>query len=576
MGSATRRQFLKTTGMTSAAGMLLGTSGVQAAAKGKPASAKLAPAAERSWDVIIIGGGTGGIAAALSACRRGLRVGLTEENDWVGGQLTSQAVPPDENPWIEQGGCTQMYSEFRQRVRDYYKRLFPLTPAAAENPQLNPGGGWVSRLCHEPRAAWMVLMEMAAPYVHSGRLGVFTRTKAVRTWGKGDRVEAVEIENQLDGHREIWTAPYFIDATELGDLLPMTGAEYRFGAESIQETEEPHATEKPEPLNQQAFTLCFPLEYIDGEDFTISKPDRYSFWSSFIPPLDPPWPGKLFSWVYTHPSTLKPKDLGFDPIRKAGFWSYRQIMEKDHFEPGFFKGNVSLVNWPQNDYLLGTLIDVEESVFNEHVAAAAQMNQCLLYWMQTEAPRPDGGTGWKGLRLRPDMVGTQDGMAQYPYIRESRRMRTEFTVTENHVGTEARMKLTGLGVKEVRAAKMGDSVGIGYYRIDLHPSVNGRNYVDFASLPFQIPLGSLIHERMDNLLPACKNLGVTHITNGCYRLHPIEWNIGEAVGALVAQCIERNKKPREIRNCQQELLEFQTSLVSSGVKLEWPESWING
>jgi len=45
---------------------------------------------------------------------------------------------------------------------------------------------------------------------------------------------------------------------------------------------------------------------------------------------------------------------------------------------------------------------------------------------------------------------------------------------------------------------------------------------------------------MVNLLPACKNLGVTHITNGCYRLHPVEWNIGEAVGALAAFCVRKN------------------------------------
>ena len=55
----------------------------------------------------------------------------------------------------------------------------------------------------------------------------------------------------------------------------------------------------------------------------------------------------------------------------------------------------------------------------------------------------------------------------------------------------------------------------------LHPSTGGDNYIDISSLPFQIPLGALIPERVTNLLPACKNLGVTHITNGCYRLHPV-------------------------------------------------------
>jgi NADPH-dependent 2,4-dienoyl-CoA reductase/sulfur reductase-like enzyme len=54
-------------------------------------------ARELSCDVAVIGGGVGGCAAALAAARNGMRVILTEETDWVGGQLTSQAVPPDEH-----------------------------------------------------------------------------------------------------------------------------------------------------------------------------------------------------------------------------------------------------------------------------------------------------------------------------------------------------------------------------------------------------------------------------------------------------------------------------------------------
>ena len=49
-------------------------------------------------DIAIIGAGLGGCAAALAAARIGKRVILTEETRWIGGQLTSQAVPPDEHP----------------------------------------------------------------------------------------------------------------------------------------------------------------------------------------------------------------------------------------------------------------------------------------------------------------------------------------------------------------------------------------------------------------------------------------------------------------------------------------------
>src|SRR5436190_4305425 len=108
-------------------------------------------------DVFIGGAGIGGIAAALAVVRTGRRAVMTEEHAWIGGQLTSQAVPPDEHGWIEQFGCTATYRSFRDRVRGYYRANYPLLPSVRENPRLNPGNGWVSPLCHEPRVALAVL-----------------------------------------------------------------------------------------------------------------------------------------------------------------------------------------------------------------------------------------------------------------------------------------------------------------------------------------------------------------------------------------------------------------------------------
>ncbi len=122
------------------------------------------------------------------------------------------------------------------------------------------------------------------------------------------------------------------------------------------------------------------------------------------------------------------------------------------------------------------------------------------------------------------------------------------------------------------AATFKDSVGIGSYRIDLHPSTAKRNYVDVSSYPFQIPLGALIPQRVENLLPACKNLGVTHITNGCYRLHPEEWHIGEAAGALAAWCLLKELTPHQVYADSNHTREFQNMLVNNlGFELAWPE-----
>jgi hypothetical protein len=529
---------------------------------------------EQYAEVVILGGGVGGCAAALAAARAGCSVLLTEETDWLGGQLTQQATPPDEHPWIESFGCTRSYRRFRTGVRAYYRRHYPLTAEAREAVYLNPGNGLVSRLCHEPRVAWAVVQQMLAPFVSSGRIHLLLQHKAVAAETKGDRVLAVKVHDLRNDCFRVLIGPYFLDATELGDLLPLTGTEFVTGFESHKETGEPHAPAEAQPDNQQAFTFCFAVDYLPGEDHTLDKPDEYAFWRKYVPKLTPAWPGPLLSWKMSDPLTLKERAVGFDPsgpgTGRMNLWLYRRILDRRHFRFGSYRSDVSLVNWPQNDYWLGNLCNVKAEEAAHHLRRAKQLSLSLLYWMQTEAPRPDGGVGWKGLRLRPDVVDTADGLAKHPYIREARRIRAEFTVLEQHVATEARQKWTGKKGEELTAEHFADSVGIGSYRIDLHPTSGGDNYLDISSLPFQIPLGALLPRRVENLLPACKNLGVTHLTNGCYRLHPVEWNIGEAAGALAAFCLQRKKTPRQVRNNSNLRADFQKRLMDDGIELQWP------
>ena len=127
---------------------------------------------ERNTDILIVGGGLGGVAAALAALRLGRKVILTEETDWLGGQMTAQAVPPDEHPWIESTGGTASYRLLRARIRDFYRRNYPLTPAARNEVNLNPGRGNVSPLCHEPRVALAAIDELLAPYRSSRQVDV--------------------------------------------------------------------------------------------------------------------------------------------------------------------------------------------------------------------------------------------------------------------------------------------------------------------------------------------------------------------------------------------------------------------
>lgn len=525
--------------------------------------AALAAAASRdlTCDVAIIGGSFGGCAAALAALRNGMRVVMTEETDWIGGQVSSQIVPPDEHPWIESFGGTRLYRDYRNAVRDYYRRHYPLTEAARSRPYLNPGDGRVSKITHEPRVSLAVLESMLAPYVSGGKLIVLLEHKPVAADTDRDRVRAVTVAK--GNIKRTITAPYFLDATEQGDLLPLTRTEYVTGFESQKVTGEPHAPSEAQPANIQSCTWCFTISHHPGEDHTIEKPAQWEFWRDYAPQLKPAWTGKLLDWKNTHPVTLQPRDLAFDPEREdpmpgvLNLWLYRRIASKANFQPGAYASDICLVNWPQNDYWLGNLHEVTPQEYAKHMEGARQLSLSLLYWMQTTL-------GWKGLKLRGDIAGTEDGLAKFPYIRESRRIQAEFTVVEQHVATDARKGAS-------TAEEFRDSVGVGSYRIDLHPSTGGDNYIDVSSLPFQIPLGSLIPKRTENLLPACKNLGVTHITNGCYRLHPVEWNIGESAGALAAFAVSRRQTPRGVRNDKKLLAEFQSWIQGQGIEIAWPK-----
>lgn len=526
-----------------------------------------------STDVLVVGGGLGGVAAAHAALTAGRRVILTEEYAWLGGQLTSQAVPPDEHSWVEHFGVTATYRRLREGIREYYRRAYPLSAKARLTRDLNPGAGLVSRLCSEPAVAVAVIDEMLMPFVGGGRLTILKPAQPTSASVEGDRVTSVTVLMLATGESHEITADFVLDATELGDVLPMTGTEYVTGFESRNVTGEPSAPAHAQPDNQQAISWCLAFDHVDG-NHVIDKPSDYDYWRAYQPDF---WGAPLLSLTAPHPRTLEtvtrsfnplidddPYDLTADQRVNPGdreLWTFRRIAAAKLFTPGAYDSDVVIMNWPMIDYFDGPIVDNQNAP--SHLEASRQLSLSVFYWLQTEVPRPDGGTGWAGLRLRGDITGTVDGLAQAPYIRESRRIRALFTVVEQDLSVEAR----GHG----RPATYFDSVGVGMYRIDLHPSTGGDNYIDVPSAPFEIPLGALIPIRMANVLPAGKNVGTTHITNGAFRLHPVEWNIGEAAGWLAAFCLNHAVEPREVRTSSKLLEEYQSLLIKAGVELHWPD-----
>lgn len=508
-----------------------------------------------NYDLVIVGGGTGGVAAALTATELGLRVAITETVPWLGGQFTSQAVPPDEHPWIETAGCTRRYRALRDGIRSYYRQHRKLTEKGSAEQYLNPGSGWVSHIAHEPRVSHAVLMAMLDPAIRNGHLTVLQPFFPIRADVNGHRIEAIHVQNLQSGEEVRLAAPVFLDATELGDLLPLTGTDYVTGAESRAETGEPHAPDVADPTDNQAFTWCFALGYERLGNREMAEPADYHKWRSYVPQMVPAWPGRLLDWTVSDVRALSPRT--FSLFGNWGMFTYRQIV--DTTKVADMPYDTTIVNWAQND-CLANVIDVSAEQQARALYDARQLSLSVAYWLKTEAERHDKGYGYPELFLDGTTVGTEDGLAQAPYFREARRIHALKTVTELHVGVDARPGETG-------AETFNDSCGIGAYRIDLHPSTRGRNSIDLGSYPFQIPLGALVPTHTENLIAACKNIGTTHITNGCYRLHPVEWNIGEAAANLAHWALQHSTTVQDAYASG--LTEIQNALQSQGVPLMW-------
>src|SRR5699024_1956812 len=274
-------------------------------------------------------------------------------------------------------------------------------------------------LCHDPRVSLHVLNEMLMPYVLTNQLTIKLNTTVTSVEKDDTRINHVTYKNAETGKEAKVTAPYYIDATETGEVLPLAGMDFVMGAEAKSETNEPHALEKADPQDIQAFTYVLAMEHREGEDHTIPEPDMYSLWKDFHPDI---WPDKYLSFYGPHPGTLEKRRYTlFREETGYSLWEYRRSFDKEQYDTPISAGDVTLMNWPMNDYFLGNNYEVSEEEREKHEYQAKQLSLSLLYWLQTEAPRPDGGKGYPGLKLRKDMFETEDGLAKAAYIRESRR-----------------------------------------------------------------------------------------------------------------------------------------------------------
>lgn len=530
------------------------------------------------FDVVIAGGSTAAFAAAISSAKSGAKTALLEPTDWVGGQLTSSGVPAVDEAWHtvveKQGnGSSLNVSRIARDPRN-------ITPNFLQSLQSINGCGdcWVSRFCFRPAE---YLQNQLYPMMEqvSDNLTVFHETVVKRLdvddktlrivrltavqripadtlpqrgydnlpsedlaewYSVTDSPRFAKTVHQFDSKPKGSTV--FIDATEWGELLALSGADYLQGVEHV--------------------------EGGTAGDDTCGQSTVFSFVQ------------RIQSSAETHETEPPKADrLGYGDYQAKEnpwelIWTYRRI--RGQGKPAV--GDLCLQNWGYsktrnhggNDYPFGYLFksknDTQQELadwqggINLKVLSAAEQRALGWHgWFRTQAPNPFDPDQ---IVLAGEEMGTGHGLAKLPYIRDTRRS----------IGLDGFIlkfdDLTG-PASQTTATIFDDRIALGAYPADVHP-LSHCSYPEYITdahdtLPFCIPFRALTHHRYENLLVTGKTMAQSFLANSATRLHPIEWSSGTAAGVIAAHMSETGKNTRKVLST----IEEAQLLVSAHTPIDW-------
>ncbi|MGL5881544.1 MAG: FAD-dependent oxidoreductase, partial [Xenococcaceae cyanobacterium] len=477
-------------------------------------------------DVLVVGGGTGGTAAAIQAARCGVQTILVSEFAPLGGMLTAAGVSaPDGNEL--KAWQTGLWGQF---LRELSKKQ----TEGLDN-------SWVSMFAFDPRVGAEIFARWAQQLPNLKWISGQTPLEVFKV---GDRITKIRFEDYLI------EATIIIDGTELGDLLALGDIPHRWGWELLAEFNEPSAPETENDLTKtypvQAPTWVFLLQ-----DYGNSKD------APEIPPSLPP----------LRPSAPLPYLGAWDNYGGEKFLNY-----------GRLPGGLFMINWPiaGNDYgeKLGRLIE-SETAKGEFLEEAFWHSYDFARFIQTELgdryglaenifPKNKIATcvetrnfaslhskNFASLHSKNFASLHANSFAVHPYYRESRRLQGMVTITEWDILPKSQASVAPL---PMTAAGKVSSIAIGNYANDhhypgidfpLHPKSirwGGR----WTGTPFTIPYGALVSVSSENLLVCEKNISVSHIANGSTRLQPVVTNIGQAAGMAAALSVKLNCQPKDL------------------------------
>ena len=461
-----------------------------------------------SAEVLVVGGGAGGTAAAVQAARRGVNVVLVSELPWLGGMLSAAGVSaPDGNELV--AFQTGIWGEFLKELRQRHT-------AGLSN-------GWVSFFTYTPAVGAQIFADWVAALPNLQWIVGQTPQAVLR---QGDRIAGVQFE------RVTVCATITIDGTELGDLLPLAEVPFRWGWETQSVWNEPSAPVSLSDPDDPLFAIAqkYPVQ---SPTWVVLMEDYGDRLAPSIPPPLQATPDSAFESAWSN--------YGSDET-PAGevFLNYGRLPD-----------NQFMINWPHcgNDYGVGLHRLIESASARAEYGQEAQWHsQSFANFIQRRLGK-QYGLAMNAFPYSQHSPG--GGFAMMPYYRESRRVEGLMTVSERDILPMQAAQVAALPINEV-----GDmsAIALGNYPNDHHypgfemplaPKAiqwGGR----WTGTPFTIPYEALVPDSVDGLLVCEKNISVSHIANGATRLQPVVLGIGQAAGMAAALCVEQGRWPREL------------------------------
>jgi hypothetical protein len=496
------------------------------------------------YDVIVAGGGTGGSAAAIQAARLGASVLLLEETDWIGGQMSAAGVTAMDEAAayglriVRERG---IYREFHESMAAYYYTLNK-DPFRGDRSY----GDSNTNAGYEPKVARAGLYAMIADARTKATLDLSTRSRVVQVAKSGNTVAGVtiEVEGASGKQRKSIQSAVLIDATEYGDVIPLTGARYRVGNVRSDKLD-------LKSLVQDSTWCAVIREYPQG------IPDHLKLRQ---PPPDyargprPFLKYKMYGgmmWGKEAKEAQQGKEKAFQFRVYTGYRAVPDTASPMTGEISEHRNTLTSLNGG-NDYpvTVATIEDLKQRYADERGGIYKSLS--VIYYLQNELgskwsvaedqgyDTPANRAYMAKIGIRPDLLEVACRLPQLPYVRESRRI----------IGVKT---LVATDLTRFKDAKHFDtSVAMGDYFMDLHGTDEAvekdldPGAVPKGGGPFQVPFETFIPETIDGFLPAEKNISQSRLVNGATRMQPSTMLMGQAVGTIAALSVKQKTQPRRL------------------------------